>query len=392
MHQPLWNQKDTKRWNEVEQLLKERKHTVYTGHEHRYVKYKRNNANYYVLATTGGASGMRGAKMGEFDHVVWITMSKEGPIMANLLLDGIYDDSVFTEKMREHIEKLGKHNPIQITPYYIEEGDFVQGSVQIKITNDENIPMHVKFDENSSIDLIGIIEKTSMTIPPNSVKILSMKMQKRHFGHDEPMELKAFVSYKPDNLQTTIEYPYIFRLKPLPKYKLPKTNRKIVLDGNSEDWHDFKYSYTANEGEMTVNFSICYDDNFVYFAAKVRDTDLKSYGSGAAWAQDNIGFGISALPMTKSAMSVGRQWYKDEFYQLLTPKTRDVKTVQYREFPDGADMICVATKNGYFAEGKLPISYIEDDKDGSEINRYWWQPNWMDKQNNIVGSGMFFRE
>jgi hypothetical protein len=54
--------------------------------------------NYYQLATTGGASRMRGIKYGEFDHLVWVTMKKDGPLLANLTLDGIY-----TENMKQPI-------------------------------------------------------------------------------------------------------------------------------------------------------------------------------------------------------------------------------------------------------------------------------------------------
>ncbi|MEM8891525.1 MAG: metallophosphoesterase, partial [Bacteroidota bacterium] len=76
MHQPLWDQDDSGRWEDVEKLLKDRKHTVFVGHRHRYVKYERNNGKYFVLATTGGGSGLRGPRFGEFDHVVWVTMTE----------------------------------------------------------------------------------------------------------------------------------------------------------------------------------------------------------------------------------------------------------------------------------------------------------------------------
>ena len=45
-----------------------------------------------------GGSGLRGPNFGEFDHVVWITMTDAGPIMANLMLDGIWDENVNTEE------------------------------------------------------------------------------------------------------------------------------------------------------------------------------------------------------------------------------------------------------------------------------------------------------
>jgi hypothetical protein len=33
-----------------------------------------------------------GMDKGEFDHIMWVTMTDDGPIVANLLLDGILND------------------------------------------------------------------------------------------------------------------------------------------------------------------------------------------------------------------------------------------------------------------------------------------------------------
>ena len=32
---------------------------------------------------------MRGVEYGEFDHFVWVTMTEDAPVIANVLLDGI---------------------------------------------------------------------------------------------------------------------------------------------------------------------------------------------------------------------------------------------------------------------------------------------------------------
>jgi hypothetical protein len=51
--------------------------------------------NYYQLATTGGGSRLRGLRYGEFDHVAWVTVKKDNdPIIANLMLDGIYPENL----------------------------------------------------------------------------------------------------------------------------------------------------------------------------------------------------------------------------------------------------------------------------------------------------------
>lgn len=103
LHRPLWT-KDNGAANgfaEVEKALAGRPYTVFCGHEHNYEKFVRNGMNYYQLATTGGASLMRGVEFGEFDHIVWVTMKKDGPLMANIMLDSIQAENLKTVKIDE---------------------------------------------------------------------------------------------------------------------------------------------------------------------------------------------------------------------------------------------------------------------------------------------------
>jgi len=109
-HQPLWLE-DEKRiqqaesrgkaaqltgFNEIEKLLEGRRYTVFAGHHHRYGKWVKNGNKYIRLATTGGQSTLAGPAAGQFDHVMWITMTGNGPVMCNLLLDGILDEDAKT--------------------------------------------------------------------------------------------------------------------------------------------------------------------------------------------------------------------------------------------------------------------------------------------------------
>lgn len=96
MHHPLWAMADLEKngWGEMEKHLAGRKYTVFCGHVHRYQKYVRNGMNYYQLATTGGGSKLRGTRYGEFDHISWITMKKDGPLIANVMLDGVLPEDL----------------------------------------------------------------------------------------------------------------------------------------------------------------------------------------------------------------------------------------------------------------------------------------------------------
>ncbi|MGE3806248.1 MAG: metallophosphoesterase [Gemmataceae bacterium] len=96
LHRPIWTYSnvDATGWLEIEKALAERPYTVFCGHHHVYRKFVRQGRNYYQLATTGGGSRMRGERYGEFDHFVWVTMKKDGPVLANLLMDGIYREDL----------------------------------------------------------------------------------------------------------------------------------------------------------------------------------------------------------------------------------------------------------------------------------------------------------
>ncbi|MBW8036212.1 MAG: hypothetical protein FVQ79_11425 [Planctomycetes bacterium] len=99
VHKPIWQKKDANGWQKFAPLLSGRKHTVFSGHDHKYSKAIRNGVNYYKLATTGAgsASKLKGPQQGKFDHVMWVTMTDQGPRIANLLLDGIFGDDPPTE-------------------------------------------------------------------------------------------------------------------------------------------------------------------------------------------------------------------------------------------------------------------------------------------------------
>jgi serine/threonine-protein phosphatase CPPED1 len=95
-HRPVWNSKNVEAtgWLPIEEALQGRKYTVFVGHEHIYEYQLRHGMKYFTLATTGGVSKLRGVPMGEFDHLVWITMKSEGPVITNLMMEGIFPEDV----------------------------------------------------------------------------------------------------------------------------------------------------------------------------------------------------------------------------------------------------------------------------------------------------------
>ncbi|MBS0334595.1 MAG: metallophosphoesterase [Proteobacteria bacterium] len=89
-HKPVWNRTDAHGLGRIEAALKGRPYTVVSGHLHQYGYASRNGHDYLTLGTTGGGRKYDGTP-GAVDHVLWVTMTKDGPSIANLRLDGVFD-------------------------------------------------------------------------------------------------------------------------------------------------------------------------------------------------------------------------------------------------------------------------------------------------------------
>ena len=131
LHKPIWTAKDQVKngWGEVEKALAGSKYTVFCGHVHRYQKFVRNGMNYYQLATTGGGSRLRGPAYGEFDQVAWVTMKKDAPLIANVMLDGILPEDLKT------LDTVEKGTPVKKVPTFATSVRVtVEGAVEAGVT------------------------------------------------------------------------------------------------------------------------------------------------------------------------------------------------------------------------------------------------------------------
>ena len=92
LHKPAWEEPSEQAagFEKILSFLSDQPYTVIAGHEHSYAYTKKNGNDYIRMATTGGGFPMLD-KTNAFDHVMWVTMTDEGPVMCNLLLDGFLD-------------------------------------------------------------------------------------------------------------------------------------------------------------------------------------------------------------------------------------------------------------------------------------------------------------
>jgi hypothetical protein len=88
LHEPAWeNPSDS--FKAIQAMLEDRKHTFFAGHLH-YYDYDLIDGHEYITMGPAGASFHHDGP-GNVDHVTWVTMTEDGPQIANIALKGVFD-------------------------------------------------------------------------------------------------------------------------------------------------------------------------------------------------------------------------------------------------------------------------------------------------------------
>jgi hypothetical protein len=182
MHKPLWDYPEDTGWAGIEALLAKRRHTVLAGHRHTYTKFERNNTSYIVLGTTGGGSKLRGRAFGEFDQVAWVTMTDRGPRIANLLLDGIWDENILTQPMVQTMRTALAGKAVR-SELLFDKGEFRGGPVfpgataKLEVSNDADIPMKFSARFNSTDQVHAKPAGVDLVLNPKSTESINVQFQ-----------------------------------------------------------------------------------------------------------------------------------------------------------------------------------------------------------------------
>jgi hypothetical protein len=90
LHQPDWEHpKPGKAFLAIEKMVQGRPYTFIAGHLHYYEIEKRSGRDYITHGPAGASWHQNGP--GNVDHILWITMKDDGPEIAQITLDGIWD-------------------------------------------------------------------------------------------------------------------------------------------------------------------------------------------------------------------------------------------------------------------------------------------------------------
>ncbi|MFV8781423.1 metallophosphoesterase family protein [Microbulbifer sp. SA54] len=88
LHEPAWENASAS-FKAIQKILKARKHTFLAGHLHYYDYDLFDGSEHITMGPAGASFHQEGP--GNVDHIMWVTMTKEGPQIGNIALKGIFD-------------------------------------------------------------------------------------------------------------------------------------------------------------------------------------------------------------------------------------------------------------------------------------------------------------
>ena len=333
VHQPLWDYAHGRRgdWPKVEAMLGQRDYTVFAGHSHRYVKSVRQGRRFITLATTGGGSSLRGLRYGEFDHVAWVTMTAQGPRVANLLLEGIHDENVITASRRAVTRALAgtvyPFRPAAVYPLPVfGEGErFAGGAAAFEASNPGEEPLRVRFhvDPGPHLRYLGVPKP--LVLAPGAAERIELPLAPRGGSAIRYRDIapgRVSWSLTTDSGEGPVELELTFGLLPVTRLRLP-SGAAPTVDGDLAEWPrsgpngDLPFAATRQGDvaakptaptDISFSFAVREAGGDLYFAAHVTDDSVVASpaGAGKAWSavQDALVIFVDSRPEAERALNL----------------------------------------------------------------------------------------
>lgn len=92
MHMPVWQDPHHAGFQRLQRALASRPYTAFCGHIHNYKQVLIDGNAHIRLGPTGGL-WVVDSEVGNFDHITLVTMTSQGPRIANVRLDGVLDSA-----------------------------------------------------------------------------------------------------------------------------------------------------------------------------------------------------------------------------------------------------------------------------------------------------------
>jgi hypothetical protein len=288
MHRPLWSYGNRLGYDAIEKALGKRAYTVFSGHHHHYRYKMHNEMEHFTLATSGGGSHLRGAKVGEFHHLTWVTMKENGPDVAHLELSGIYDKNVVHEADYADIQVLRKGDWLQVLPQVYSAEKFDKIPVKLLLKNTSEKPLVVKGVMKDNADFSFLPKQIIDTLLPHTSKEIVVDVISNNgktpvkLISDQSIifeMLAGFSSIRGDTISLKTAKPLLIDWH----HKLTTIKHPKKIDGKLSEWATSEFISVSQpqyfyEGwdwkgaaDGTFQFAVAKDDQNLYLAVQFSD-------------------------------------------------------------------------------------------------------------------------
>ena len=385
LHQPLWDsQRPNPDWQKVETLLADRPHTVFAGHFHRYTEAQRGGHEYITLATTGGESRLRGTVWGEFDHVAQVVMTKDGPVIANLRLDGILPADVVTTESRKLVQAL--QGAVVAEPLLGNGRTFNQGTQRFSIANPSTRHLEVWARFLPSRDLVPGKVEERVSVAPGDVTTLELPVRARAARSYETLTPASAIFELETQQASGAEISLERQLAVLPERRFDalRTTRAVTVDGDLTEWGRLpivveepagRYGHGSYRGpeDASFRFGVRYDAQYLYIGIDVRDDSIVASADEVLRNQDHVAISVDARPDPERSKNeeLFAAIRSGAMGKLVSPlvalqETRPdaVMGLFGASAPPGVKSAARRTADGYAVEIAIPVSVLDERRGG----------------------------
>jgi hypothetical protein len=425
MHQPLWVVPETlDAWEHVETLLGDRPYTVLAGHFHSYQKQLRNGREYIILGTAGGASRLRGVDRGEFDHLALVTMTDAGPVLANLMLDGVHDADVHDRKARALMGKLDQ--VVTTLPLRVEGEQLARAEQRFALENRADRPVTVRASFAPSPHFEVEPAQVERVLAPKSRESLTLVLRPTtttDLARVTPALAHWSVETAGERGAKVVEG--ISWLIPERRFPVDRPSSEVAVDGDVAEWGRLRFAMedwpekSGGTASASLRFDVRADRDFLYLAFEVADDTPFSSPERSVLAQDGVTLEIDARPdparsgNARPQQSLADGTLSSQLVVTLSPVEGKADTTLHRfsaPFPPGSRRAARRNEHGYTAELAVPSGFLDEraggawthfrlnlvlhdaeSPDGPVHEHAWRPPRYGDPGVVIEGAGTFER-
>ena len=420
-HKPLWNDRGAKGWPEVEALLRQRNTTVFAGHTHNYLNQEDEGISFITMATTGGGSRLRGPAFGEFDGVVWVTMTEEdGPRVANLLLDGILDRSLRTPETAEELALFRADRAVTATPILFDGPQFTEGTTTVTITNPSPQPLRIQLLSQTGAGIRLEPSSIEGVIPGGSEHVQELRLTADGAVPApamQPVVLHWQAYYDHEDNTPSTKLAGQLRVPVDAPFTIPERSTAPAIDGKLDDWEDLPFVVTQpgeifqnppawkGPGDGQYRFGVARDADYLYVAVDAQDDE--SHFEGWKYWEDFVMLQVDPRGME------GGDPRAAIFSVISGPGMSREQAAEYEvgSAPEGVRQASAATETGFAVEFAIPLASLDQHQGGAwsrlrlnigfsdfdttdmrdGVSILYWRPQWT-SPHTYPESGVFLRD